>query len=47
MFGYYRFEGIDAGGLYVFDVLSKAYQFTPQTVTVNDNVANLNFTANP
>lgn len=45
MLGYYRFEGIESGGTYTANVLSKVYQFTPQIITVNDDLTNLNFTA--
>lgn len=44
-FGYYNFDEVEAGGVYNFNVNSKRYQFAPQTVIVNDNVSDLNFTA--
>ena len=44
-FGYYRFEGIQAGKTYVFNVFSKRYSFQPQIVTVTEEIENLNFTA--
>lgn len=44
-FGYFRFDDVQAGQTYVFSVRSKRYSFTPQTVTVLDNVTELNFTA--
>lgn len=44
-FGYYTIENVDAGEIYVFDVRSKSYQFVPQVVMVNDELRDLNFTA--
>ncbi len=41
-FGYYRFENVDAGEAYVFDVRSKLYQFVPQIVIVNEDLSDLN-----
>lgn len=46
-FGYYRFNDVAAGGTYTVGVTSKRYTFTPQTLLINDNLANLNFTAQP
>lgn len=46
-FGYYRFNNVTTGALYTFTVQSKLYTFTPQQVTVNDNITDLNFTAQP
>lgn len=37
-FGYYSFEGIASGGMYTILALKKGYEFTPQTVQVNDNM---------
>lgn len=45
-FGLYTFANV-AGGTYTFTLASKRYTFSPQTVTVADNIANLNFTALP
>ena len=44
-FGYYKFEGLRAGELYIFEASSKKYQFSnpTQVVSVNDNIADLNF----
>lgn len=42
-FGYYRFNELMAGETYTFMVLSKQYQFIPQTVNLDDNLQNLNF----
>jgi hypothetical protein len=44
-FGYYRFEGIQVGETYFFTVRHKEYQFAPQAVTINNDIADLNFTA--
>ena len=44
-FGYYRFEGIQVGQTYFFNVRHKEYQFTPQAVTINEDIQELNFTA--
>lgn len=46
-FGYYRFEGLAAGQSYVCSVRSKRYQFAAQTITLNEDVAGLDFTAEP
>ncbi len=37
-FGYYRFNNVVPGGTYTLAVDSKRYNFTPQTVQVNDNL---------
>jgi CSLREA domain-containing protein len=44
-FGYYRFEEVPAGEVYVFEVRHKHYQFAPQVVTVAEEINDLNFTA--
>ena len=46
-FGYFRFEEVEVGVTYVFSVNSKRFQFTPQTVTVTEELSELNFTAQP
>jgi len=46
-FGYYRFDNVATGATYTAAVISKRYTFNPQTVPINDNVTNLNFTALP
>jgi hypothetical protein len=43
-FGYFRFEEVPVG-TYVFNVLSKRYNFEPRTVEVNDELTELNFEA--
>jgi CSLREA domain-containing protein len=44
-FGYYRFDEVAAGQTYVLTVVSKRYQFTPQVVTVTEDLNELNFAA--
>jgi hypothetical protein len=44
-FGYFRFEEVQAGQTYVFNVLSKRYTFAPRTVEVNEELTELNFEA--
>ncbi len=43
--GYFRFEDVAVGETYVLSVFSKQYQFTPQIISVNENITDLNFTA--
>jgi hypothetical protein len=45
-FGYFRFEEVASGEIYVIGVSSKRYRFTPQIVTVNGEISELNLTAN-
>ena len=44
-FGYYRFPEIEAGQTYIFTVVSKRYQFTPQVLTVTEEIESLDFVA--
>ena len=46
-FGYYRFEDVEAGQTYIFDVRSKRYQFKPQIVSLTEDLDELNFYAQP
>ncbi len=46
-FGYYQFDNVATGAMYSFTPVSKRHTFTPQTITVNDNLTDLNFTALP
>ena len=46
-FGYYRFEEIAAGETYILTVTHKRYNFTPQIVSVTEDLTELNFTAEP
>lgn len=41
--GYYRFEDVQVGETYVFKVFSKQYRFSPQVITVNQEMTELNF----
>lgn len=43
--GYYRFEEVEVGQTYVFDVRSKQHTFAPQVVSVSDELTELNFIA--
>jgi len=43
--GFYRFENVQTGSTYIFDVVSKRYTFTTQLIPVSENISNLNFTA--
>jgi hypothetical protein len=45
-FGYFRFEGVDAGEIYVVSVSSKRYQYEPQVINVNSDFE-LSFVASP
>ncbi len=44
-FGYYNFDDLEAGQTIVVSVISKRFQFVPQVVTLNESVAELNFSA--
>lgn len=44
-FGYYRFENVTAGETYIVSVSSKRFTFAPRVVTVSDDIADLDFTA--
>ena len=46
-FGYYRFESVDAGETYIFNISSTFYSFSPQVITINEELADLNFIAEP
>ena len=46
-FGYFVFDNVPRDRIYTVTVVSKQYQFQPQTITVTDNVTSLNFTAQP
>jgi hypothetical protein len=43
--GYYKFKDLAAGETYIFNVFSKRYQFTPQVVSLTEEIAELDFTA--
>jgi hypothetical protein len=44
-FGYYRFDDVRVGETYVLDVTAKRYQFTPRTVSVLDELTDVDFIA--
>ncbi len=44
-FGYFSFENVAAGQVYVFDVRSKEYSFVPQILNISEDVRDLIFTA--
>lgn len=44
-FGYYRFEGVEAGQTVIVSVTSKRYTFTSQVVSVANDLTGLNFTS--
>ncbi|HJS50693.1 MAG TPA: carboxypeptidase-like regulatory domain-containing protein, partial [Pyrinomonadaceae bacterium] len=44
-FGFYRFENVPSGRTYILTPLSRRYQFTPQVLTVNDNMEGVNLVA--
>jgi hypothetical protein len=44
-FGYYRFDEIEADQTVTVSVISKQFQFTPQTVTLSNNLTNVDFMA--
>ena len=43
-FGYYRFQNVSGSEIYTFSVISKQHQFAPQTITIVENISDLNFT---
>lgn len=46
-FGYYRFDDIAVGETYTFQISHKRYTFTPQVLTVIEQLDDLNFIAAP
>lgn len=42
-FGYYRFDEIEVGQTVIVTVHSKLFQFTPQVISVNESLSNLDF----
>ena len=46
-FGYYRFDDVQAGETYVIGVASKRYTFAPRAITVADELADVDFVAEP
>lgn len=43
--GYYQFRDVGVGKTYIVNILSKRYLFSPQVITVNEEIAELNFNA--
>lgn len=46
-FGYYRFQDVQAGAVYVVSVSAKRYTFASRTISVADELVNLDFVAEP
>jgi hypothetical protein len=48
-FGWFRFQDVAAGLTYIVSIVSKRYTFTESTrlISVNDNIADVNFVAQP
>ena len=46
-FGYYRFEGVQAGQTVTMTIVSKRVQFAPQVINLNEEVSQLNFVSEP
>jgi hypothetical protein len=46
-FGYYRFEDVRVGETYVISVASKRYRFAPRTINIADELADIDFVAEP
>nr|MBA3334822.1 carboxypeptidase regulatory-like domain-containing protein [Acidobacteriota bacterium] len=44
-FGYYTFKELAAGETYIFSVFAKRYQFNTQVITLTEDLAELDFTA--
>lgn len=44
-FGYFSFENVRAGETYVFEIKHKRYSFVPQAIFINEDLIDLNFTA--
>lgn len=46
-FGNYSFQNLPGGNNYTFTVIAKGYSFTPQTLTVSQDLVDFNLTAQP
>ncbi len=46
-FGYFSFNEVQSGETYIVNVISKSYTFTPRVITVNEDLTDLNFSAEP
>ena len=44
-FGYYRFAAVPSGQSYLVSVSDKRFEFIPRTVTINEDLTDLDFTA--
>jgi alpha-tubulin suppressor-like RCC1 family protein len=44
-FGNYRFEGLQAGQTYTFNITAKGYSFAPQVISLNEDLAEFDFSA--
>ena len=44
-FGFYQFDGVAAGRTYTIGVASRQYRFASRTVTVTDNLTDVDFTS--
>lgn len=45
-FGYFRFDEIESGQTVTISIISKRFQFSPQVLTINEDITELNLTAN-
>lgn len=43
--GAFRFDDVEAGAVYIITVNSRRYTFAPQVISVMENLADINFTA--
>lgn len=46
-FGYYGFDEVTVGEVYVFQAYHKQYEFAPQVLIITEKMSDLNFTADP
>ena len=44
-FGYYRFDDVESGQTYVVGVASKWYVFSPRTISVSDELTDVDLVA--
>lgn len=44
-FGYFRFENVLAGAAYIFEIQHKRYSFAPRVIDIDEELSELNFTA--
>lgn len=43
IFGNFRFNNVEVGQTYIFEVSAKGYLFAPQVITVQEDISGLNF----